>query len=361
MKCRIFLDTNKVYTDKEESLKEVFNSNIKRLNKFINDNNVKEVTLCLPEVVVKERIQQKIDNIQFNLQGANQRIKILREIGHRIKEIKPKKDYRKKLKQSADLFIKNESIEIVPVPKIESEELIERALQKTKPFKNKDTGFKDTLIFLTLVNDALKKKADKYILCTDNLGDFCEDVKIEFKNKTGKELIIIPGIIELEETLDNLYTLRLKRKERDETIKNTIFKKIGEVMLAINKNNIKEDSSYDPFSTHLNLRASAYDSISLYGSQTDQDEIVGYDFEDIHISDISEVSQFNFKVGITVNTKIRHKNENKNTYPLRSFGAISFGDNDYFNRRNNHKTFTVQINCNIQTEDFSLQSIYPTF
>ncbi len=359
MKTRIFLDTNKVYTDKEESLKEIFNSNISRLNKFIKDNNVgKNVAVCLPEVVVKERIQQKIENIKFTLDGANQRIKHLGVMGHKNRQIKPRKDYKKVLAKNAQAFIKAESVEVVPTPKIESDALIERAIHKIKPFKSKDTGFKDSLIFLTLIDDALRVKADTYVLCTENVGDFSDEVKTEFKTKTGKDLIIASGVIELEEVLDNLYTLRLKRKERDELIKNLVFKKIGEIMLAINKHDNKNDQGWF---TNSPIRIQhPINSVWMYGAQEDESKIVGYDFKDGQISDILETSTDTFQISLKVETQIRREDENKDPYS-QVFTVNTLRLPDLYGFRNNSKSFLVQLDCNIANGDFKIRSVNSRF
>ena len=239
MKYRVYLDTNKLYTDKNESFKEVFNSNIPRLRKFLDENKAQNVELLLPEIVFKERIQQKLEDIGFSIESANNNIKKLAEVGHKTKKISSRKNYKKLLNNEASEFLKKNKVILSPVPKIESDVLIERALQKIRPFKNSDTGFKDTLIFLTIVNDAIKNPDDVYILCTNNTGDFNDNVKKQFNERTGRELIIVNEIIELQQKLDELIPLMQKLKELYSQIEEDIKKRTGTLTVEVNKSIIK--------------------------------------------------------------------------------------------------------------------------
>ena len=364
MKCIIFLDTNSIYTVKEESLKEVFNDNILKIYNFIKENCLtNKVQIYLPEIVFKERLQQKIENIHSAVNIANNNIKKLSELGHKNKIIEQKKDYSRNLKKEAGKFLYENNVKLVPVPKIESDELIERAVHKIKPFKSQGVGFKDTLIFLTLIDSAIKEDAEHYILCTKNISDFCEETQIEFKNKTGKNLTIVEGIIEIEEKLDDVFTLRLKRKERDQAIKNTVFKKIGELMVAVNK--INGNTSADDYLGWRQRNQLVISDMFPYMNLEEKTKITGYDFEDIQISSIEELSSSKFDVILNIKAKIRYENEN-NSIPLGPFVTESFGTFSEYNKYaygniNLNKplieNFTVNLQCNPDIEEISIKSI----
>ena len=94
MKCKIFIDTNPIW-DNKGPFNTLFNSSFFDLPEFLEKHSVKNVSICLPEIVIKERIQQRLELINSAREYVNEKIRSLKEAGHTEKEIKPRNDYRK--------------------------------------------------------------------------------------------------------------------------------------------------------------------------------------------------------------------------------------------------------------------------
>ena len=215
MKYKIFIDTNQVIR-KRPPLEDPFGDSIPTLYSFLQENNIDNVLIYLPEIVIRERIQQRLENIQEYITVANEKISALQGIGHKTKEIKPLKNYKKILQKNVQFFIKKYNIQQISHPTIGSNELIDRAIIKMKPFNDNGAGFKDTLIFLSIVEDAKKEKEEvRYIFCTNDHKEFDTDVIEEFRKETGKELYMVPSIVKVTEKLDELIPLNRHLEERN--------------------------------------------------------------------------------------------------------------------------------------------------
>lgn len=104
MNYKIFLDSNQLF-NQNGPLDEPFNLDIPEIRKFLKANEVKNVEICLPEIVIKERIQQKLENIYEHLETVNETSKRLNAIGHSIPAVKKNENYQKLLeKKCRDFF-----------------------------------------------------------------------------------------------------------------------------------------------------------------------------------------------------------------------------------------------------------------
>ena len=59
MKSKIIFDTNILWKDSSLNIDEIFNSNLNDIVSFKEKNTIGDITLCLPEVVVEERLTQQ--------------------------------------------------------------------------------------------------------------------------------------------------------------------------------------------------------------------------------------------------------------------------------------------------------------
>lgn len=364
MKYRVYLDTNKLYTDKHESFKEVFNSNISKIRKFLDENKAQNVELLLPEIVFKERIQQKLEEIHFSVNSANNNIEKLTEVGHKTKKIAFRKNYKKLLTDEAKEFLRKNKVVLSPVPQIDSDVLIERALQKIKPFKSADTGFKDTLIFLTLINDAVKDPNDIYILCTNNTLDFNDNVKKQFNEETGKELIIVNEIIDLQQKLDELIPLRQKLKELYLQIEEDVKKRTGTLVVKVNEsisNNVLHFSDWGTQEDLVDRRLytdiqnpifrTEIHPVSVFAVGTypeKEKKILGYDFKDISFSNIEKKSDYEYNVDVIVTVTPQYEKEN--------VFRVTSSYRDIISLRGNNKRFKISLRYDKKSGDIIILS-----
>ena len=365
MKYRIYLDANQVFIDRGP-IEELFNSSILDLKKFIDDNNLSDVQICLPEIVVKERIQHRIENIENEIETANKAIKQLSSFQPELKIITKDDNYKKVLEENAKKFIDDNGLEKVDLPTIDMNTIIDRAINKMKPFNEKGVGFKDTLIYLSIIEDALKQENDtRYIFCTNDGKEFNDDVKKEFKEKTGKDLYIVREVTKVSELLDELVPLHLHLEQRNKKIKELIHKNIGELVLAVNKTLSNNRNNYDPndLGSYWPHRLTTYRNVlsrsSVLGSIDNDKEAIAYSFSDIRFINITEINDKKYSVSLNLETNIIYK-ENKNTSDNTYDGVINYRTIDamylsgYQNQLLNKKSFSLSVQCDLDKETLSI-------
>ncbi len=369
MKYKIYLDTNKLYN--VFPIEEPFNEQIPELRKFLDEHNLDCVSICLPEIVIRERVQQKLETISEHINKINKSAESLKGVGHRISKVAPRKDYKKKLEEKVKDFLKENGVIRIKMPSIAKDDLIERAITKMKPFNDDSAGFKDTLIFLSIVEDALDKdtSVDHYIFCSNNPKDFTSEVVKEFEEKTGKNLHILTDITKVQETLDVLIPLNLHLEKRNKEIKELILKNIGDIMSMINRETSRRTNRKNNTSA-LSMISFYEDSlaVNLNSHQRKEEDIVGYNYENITFKDISELSQDLFRVAANLSTNIVYGDNKKDrlydglgtnawsaSVDLSTFQP-NYSDSIYNNSllfTPNAKNFSIYIDCDVNKNTIS--------
>jgi len=183
----IFLDTNFLFIQESSDFNEIhISERFDNIIKIINDLTLKEyVEIIIPEIVYREISQQKIEMLfakikkctNFILPGGKT------FLDYR-KESNLIKGYKKLLKKKkADILNNTNKISFIPLPKrMKLETIIDRAIEKKPPFKGieseSDKGFKDVLIWETILDYKYRNRSKKIILMTNDC---------DFNNKKGKE------------------------------------------------------------------------------------------------------------------------------------------------------------------------------
>lgn len=166
----VIIDTC-IFIDKEQDF--FFETPI--LNLLKETRNVKVV---MPMVIVEEitkRVEEIIDNINRTVKEKNTKLgKYKISNIYRLTNLDKNtviSDFRNKLLQ----FYQDNNIEIADYPKeLTIQNILNRALSRKKPFKNDggDAGFKDYLIWLTIIEIARKHPDDTIHFITANKKDF---------------------------------------------------------------------------------------------------------------------------------------------------------------------------------------------
>lgn len=228
-KIVIVFDTNTLRGGENKPVDDLNIFAVKRLREFIENNNVSTVELCFPEIVLEEWIIFKKNQINGFVRNAHSSLKKLEEVGHKKVNLGTV-DIEKKLKEIKNKIIEKYKIKIIPTPEINMLDIIKRALIKKAPFKKggkSDPGFKDSVIFFSIKEDALKHKEGEvcYFLVTDD-GGFTEEVSEELREDTKQELVIrgsdLKGVSSIEDMLDEKLELNLGLKEIREKIETII-------------------------------------------------------------------------------------------------------------------------------------------
>lgn len=292
-KYKIVLDTNIIHDNDPKDLSALFRSDLDDLYNFLKNNpKLSDVAIAIPKMVIDERIAQRMLQIESSIGKIEASFEQLGSFG--IKEPADnykKEDYKFALQKNADEIAKKYSIEILPTPGKLQEKLIERSLKKTKPFrKEKDVGFKDTIIWLAILGDAEENGGVEYIFCTDNDADFDAE---EFKTLFGREIKIIKNLGALKEYLDSELVLNLKLKALNGEIEAIIKKKyIPEIMMKINS-----ELNETPSSGYLNLRSSPF--VSVYPSLS-QSPTIAYRLKDMTFRNISKSGADDYDIDLEV-------------------------------------------------------------
>ncbi len=358
MKYKIYLDSNRLYN--QIPLEEPFNLQIPELREFLDEHDLGDVDICLPEIVIRERIQHKLESITEKIDAINSHANSLKGVGHNIRKIKPHTDYKKILQDKVKDFLKKNKVIRIGMPSITKDDLIERAINKMKPFNDNTAGFKDTLIFLSIIEDALgATSADRYIFCSNDHKEFNQDVVDEFKATTGKSLYILSDVTKIKETLDELIPLNLHLEERNNKLKNLIMNNIGNLVALVNKDiNKKPTNGLNFFAVNEPVTSifSQYTINSRFGKK--EEDVVGYNYDDIVFNSFNESSETNFTVSASLTVKvIRKDNIIRESSELDVFRLDTVIDAQTdaifppgYNSRffSDKKTFSINIDCDIK-------------
>lgn len=331
MKYKIFLDTNFFWQD-NGALNIVFNSNLKELRDFLRIHTIEGcVEICIPEVVLHERMTQQFEHIKNVISAIDNSFEQLK-----IFKIRPtqnhKKQYRTLLKKKALEDIEKYKARLIKIPKIKHEDILRRAFERVKPFSTGDKGYKDTLLWLSLLQDAKDNHNESYIWCTKNVSDF--DITVlnpEFKKFSNKPLHLVKDLQELKELLDKELSLSLDLKVQHAEITNEIKANfIGEIISAINSRfSKKNDKDSLPFNSML----TTYRDVISFNNE-EEEKISGYSYRDMDIDSISGDTE-SFYIKATIQTNITYE------FPRNEFGLLQVRSAYHFRYQPTTKSFNV--------------------
>ena len=193
----LIFDTNVLRGDKEEL--ENFNQFdlriVNDLKKFIKKHGIeKKVKLLFPEVVILELEKNKKDKLKKwlkNIKNYCDNFSEIAELNSKIESI----DVDNHIKKIKDTTISGLEIASIPLDKKTLfEEIFIRAINKYPPFKaeSSDVGFKDTILYLSLLEYAKNYSDAIFVFFTKDSGFSGENKEIlenEF-SKTGNTLKI---------------------------------------------------------------------------------------------------------------------------------------------------------------------------
>lgn len=193
----IYLDTNMLITLK----KDLNTPEYQELRDICN--NLK-IPILVPKLVLDELISFYLnEQLEKNYQKLDSLINKLsyyatseQDINVKINKDKISKDLAKHITTQ----IKKVGIKIIPTPQIELETLINRAVNKIRPFREKDKGFRDTIILYTILNYAKDHSKGNHLFVTND-GDFEHDDVSKTASDLKVKLIIFKSIQEAKEYL----------------------------------------------------------------------------------------------------------------------------------------------------------------
>lgn len=264
-KYTVVLDTNLLGRFKNDKLditnyayfsisKEMFLN----LIKFLKDNTlIKNVNIAIPKIVFEELIRQQIERYVNDLKNLRETFDRFKELPGFALEV-PEFDYETYLRDKIQAFIgKYEIIELDYPENAILPNLIKRALEKKKPFYKKgknDSGFKDAIVWESLIQYAQKNEKQNYILVSNDTDFDCEELKNEFIERTECELEIKKSLFGTKSLFDEIKQLNLDFKFF-ENIYNETFRESVKHLL---ENNYYEINTWDGTYNILNIDIGDY-------------------------------------------------------------------------------------------------------
>lgn len=301
------MDTNAIYSPND--LASASDQNLGQLSSFIRDHAIRDVTVVVPKVVVREICQQRKDVALGKLKKIRSAEESLACLGIRARaDIDQEECLAKIDKAFADKLLAL-GVEVIPIPRLKQNDVIERVISGKKPFSprsndpkdtNDDKGFKDYLILQSILWDAKKFQGVKYIFCTKNHTDFDDSLIPEFQavNKAGS-LEMMLDIEAACEYLDRAYHLNLGLRELHQKIKNKVNMRIGELMVQLHK---KIEPKANPFGRYsIRSVTNPWPAPGFSDSAP-----AAYDFRDIEYEAISGSEDEKYWIRATVTAKARY-------------------------------------------------------
>lgn len=185
--------------------------------------NISEITIKELEKQIKDKYKDEL----IKLKESYNKFKNIYNIKFNVDEdVKYDEILQKLIIEYAGFY----NINIVETESISFQSILNRAINKKKPFigenSESDKGFKDAVLWESIIEYAKKSKNKNFILFTKNTKDFSEVLEKEFEKLTGKKIEIIYEIsklqerilIEQSENLRNILTLELLEEDKKDLI-----------------------------------------------------------------------------------------------------------------------------------------------
>ena len=226
-KTLIVLDTNALRSTLEGEVTYCsfeFGDPYNRLESFILDNGLSDlVRIAVPRIVIGELEKQKSRKYLADIEALSQIYSRLSLMPHiKPSNVKlPKRDFdcKSHINQLTERYLTEKRIQIIEIPsggrlKGFFERIMERALERQPPFrasqKYSDVGFKDALIWESILSFERIKAFNKIILLTGDTGLNNPECKKEFENKIKRFLSIQQSADFVVEELNSDYAERIR-------------------------------------------------------------------------------------------------------------------------------------------------------
>lgn len=159
--------------------------------------------------------------------------------------------------------------EIVPLPNVTVQSIIDRDLARRRPFKENGVGFRDTLIWETILELVIRQEYDGLVFITNNTKDFVEG--------RGLHSDLIEDLESKGANLDSIRVFSSVQQFIDDMV-NPALNEIVEIKDAI------ENGNYPDIDLHEIAEGYIWDLISGYSIDPECLPKFGEDNDDITIS-----------------------------------------------------------------------------
>ena len=203
-------DTNQLYVSYKKPNRDnvyndfLFSNTLDQLIDIRNSLNcIDEVTILMPEIVIDEMIQQKYEQY---LEDYDIYQTLLPKFGLKPTLSRYNQDiFFQESKNQASKRCKDYDVKELPLCEHYFKEIIDHAIYKKPPFEGKDgksdKGFKDSLLFYSIIEYATQHKGEYYLLSNDTIftgPETSKQLKHEFSSISGCLLNIISNLSDLK-------------------------------------------------------------------------------------------------------------------------------------------------------------------
>jgi hypothetical protein len=224
-KSIIYIDTNIIRT--EQSWEKDFSvlnpkGDFQKLLDLAELNLLKDkINIGIPKTVLAEFFKSKKENFSNSFSSFKNKIPLFKKMDcfdlDAVKLPEDNFDYQEYIQKVVNqLNNDNNSIKLIDLNWDKSKEILQtiydKAINNDKPFeknkgKGKDKGFKDNIIWETIVYHAKDNSYDNHFLLTENTNDFSSELEVEFGKRTNKTIKIVSTYSQIENELNLIYSL----------------------------------------------------------------------------------------------------------------------------------------------------------
>lgn len=262
---KIILDTNILFNDLL-----LIGSQLMLLEKYLSWNDVE---LCIPEVVIQEimrHFRKKYEEAQTSYTQLSGIFSLVdQELEPVLEAYQAVEEYKEKLFTRLSEL----NVHILPLPSTSIESLLSRDIDERKPFDTTGKGFRDTLIWESILEDALNHDRNIVLITNDNdfstkvhdrnQFDLHDDLKedLEFRNLSLERFLIKRSLHEF----NNEYVLPLLERvyKVGDEMEGSIVEGIDPYEILLNYGEAVARIIHDKLPEYLSVKRSDIDSVSF--------------------------------------------------------------------------------------------------
>lgn len=183
-----------------------FSSEFESFIDFLGTNDIIDnYRICFSKITLEELKKQIIDSYNNEMLSFKKSYNKLRNI-HNINFEQRDISFSEILNKNINDYMIAKEFIIFDIPENIFNNIIDRAINKKKPFLGdkgeSDKGFKDAILWESLLENAKKQEVNNFYFITKNSNDFPKDIlEKEFYQLTSKDIKIFNNIEELQKVI----------------------------------------------------------------------------------------------------------------------------------------------------------------
>lgn len=173
---------------------------------FLGANDVLDYyKINISKITLEELKKQIKDNYEEELSKLNELYNKFKNVYDIKFNINVDFKYEDILEKQIKEYMEAYNINTVEIDNLSLQSIINRAINKQKPFVgengNSDKGFKDAVLWESIINYAKRTENKNFILFTKNIQDFPKKLEKEFNQLTDKSIEIVSEISVIQENI----------------------------------------------------------------------------------------------------------------------------------------------------------------